>query len=256
MKIAIAGYVYVGRAYAAILQNYHETQLIDPKHFNGKKIGSDVDAVIICVATPVGLKGACNMIHVKEVIQDCPDVPILIKSTISLEGWEYLQSRFNNKNISFSPEFLRAAYALEDLRQQEYIMIGGKQTDFWVNLFKKIFPSCPHIIEADPKELILIKYFRNAYLATKISFFNQVFDFCKAAGINFEHVRKGIVLDKRIGVSHSKVTEERGFGGHCLPKDTYALKHSALYYGVDLSLIKLILEYNGNLLDENNKEPE
>ena len=106
MKIAIAGYGYVGRAYAAILQNYHETQLIDPKHFNGKKIGSDVDAVIICVATPVGLKGACNMIHVKEVIQDCPDVPILIKSTISLEGWEYLQSRFNNKNISFSPEFL------------------------------------------------------------------------------------------------------------------------------------------------------
>ena len=254
MRIAIAGYGFVGRAYAAILQNYHETEIIDPKHYD-RKISQNVDAVIVCVPTPSGIEGACNIIHIKEVLQDCPDVPILIKSTISLEGWNYIQSRFD-KNICFSPEFLRAEKALEDLRQQEYIMLGGKEVDFWTKLFKQIFASCPHIIEADPRELIAIKYFRNAYLATKVSFFNQVYDLCHASGINFEHVRKGIALDKRIGVSDTQVTKERGFGGHCLPKDVRAITHSALYYGLDLTIMKTILEYNNKVRNEINKESE
>lgn len=254
MKIAIAGYGFVGRAYAAILQNYHETEIIDPKHYD-RKISQNVDAVIVCVPTPSGIEGACNIIHIKEVLQDCPDVPILIKSTISLEGWNYIQSRFD-KNICFSPEFLRAEKALEDLRQQEYIMIGGKETTFWVNLFKKVFPSCPQIIEADPKELIAIKYFKNAYLATKVAFFNQVYDFCNVSGIDFNNVRKGIVLDRRIGQSHSQVTKERGFDGHCLPKDAEAITYSALYYGLNLSIIKEVIEYNNKVRDEANKKPE
>ncbi len=252
MKIAIAGYGFVGRAYAAILQNYYETEIIDPKHYD-RKVSKDVDCVIICVPTPEGNNGSCNMRHVSEVMRDCPDVPILIKSTISIEGWDHLTS-FYEKRMSYSPEFLRANTALEDLRQQESIMIGGAETDFWTKVFKQVFPSCPHIIEADPKELILIKYFRNSYLATKVSFFNQIYDLCKASGIDYEHVRKGIALDKRIGVSHTQVTEERGFGGHCFPKDIKAIKQSALYYGVDLTLIKESVSYNDRVRDEADKE--
>ena len=252
MKIAIAGYGFVGRAYAAILQNYYETEIVDPKHYD-RKVSQDVDGVIICVPTPEGNNGSCNMRHVSEVMRDCPDVPILIKSTISLEGWDHLTS-FYEKRMSYSPEFLRADTALEDLRQQESIMIGGAETDFWTKIFKQVFPSCPHIIEAEPKELILIKYFRNAFLATKVSFFNQIYDLCKASGINYEHVRKGIALDKRIGVSHTKVTKERGFGGHCFPKDIKAIKQSALYYGVDLTLIQESINYNNKVRDEADKE--
>ena len=58
------------------------------------------------------------------------------------------------------------------------------------------------------------------------------------------------MLDRRIGSSHSYVTNERGFGGHCLPKDTKAIKHSALYHGVDLSILKEILKYNESLKDD------
>ena len=252
MKIAIAGYGFVGRAYAAILQNYHEIEIIDPKHYD-RKISSDVEGVIVCVPTPEGNNGSCNMRHVSEVMRDCPDVPILIKSTISIEGWDHLTS-FYEKRMSYSPEFLRANTALEDLRQQELIMIGGAEVDFWTKIFKQVFPSCPHIIEAEPKELILIKYFRNAFLATKVSFFNQINDLCVASGIDFEHVRKGISLDKRIGASHTQVTVERGFGGHCLPKDAKAIKQSALYYGTDLTLIKESIDYNKRVRDEANKK--
>ena len=242
MKITIAGYGFVGQAYAAILQNYHELEMVDPKHYD-RKISQDTEAVIVCVSTPEDNNGGCNIRHVAEVMRDCPEVPILIKSTVSPEGWDHLTGYYE-KNMAFSPEFLRSGSALEDLRQQETIMLGGAHVDFWSTLFKQVFPNCPHIIEADPKELVLIKYFRNAYLATKVSFFNQVYDLCYASGINFEHVRKGIVLDRRIGASHSQVTKERGFGGHCLPKDTKAIKQSALHYGVDLGILREILNYN------------
>ena len=248
MKITIAGYGFVGRAYAAVLQNYHEVEIVDPKHYD-RKVSQDTEAVIICVPTPEGNNGSCNIRHVSEVMRDCPDVPILIKSTISIEGWDHLTS-FYEKRMSFSPEFLRGATALEDLRQQDTIMLGGAEVEFWSKLFKEVFPSCPHIIQAEPKELILIKYFRNSFLATKVSFFNQIHDLCKASSIDFEHVRKGVVLDRRIGASHSQVTKERGFGGHCFPKDTAAIKQSALYYGVNLSIIKESTEYNKLLKDE------
>jgi len=76
---------------------------------------------------------------------------------------------------------------------------------------------------------------------------------CKASGIDYEHVRKGIALDKRIGTSHTVVTKERGFGGHCFPKDIKAMKQSALYYGVDLTIIKEAIQYNETLKDENKK---
>lgn len=248
MKIGIAGYGHVGRAYAAVLQNYHETEIIDPKHYD-KKISSDVDAVVICVSTPKGLAGACNMLHVTDVLEDCPDVPILIKSTISVQGWSYINDKFDKK-IAYCPEFLRADKALDDIRQQEHIMIGGKEVSFWIKLFKEIFPSCPHIITANPEELIAVKYFRNAFLATKVSFFNQVYDFCKASGIDFDNVRKGVALDKRINASHTLVTKDRGFGGPCFPKDVEAIRCSALYYEVDLSIIAEIIKYNKDIKND------
>ena len=216
-------------------------------------MSQDTQAVIVCVPTPEGNNGSCNMRHVSEVMRDCPDVPILIKSTISIEGWDHLTS-FYEKRMSYSPEFLRANTALEDLRQQDTIMLGGAEVEFWSKLFKQVFPSCPHIIEAEPKELILIKYFRNAFLATKVSFFNQIYDLCKASGIDYDHVRKGISLDKRIGASHTQVTKERGFGGSCFPKDTAAIKQSALYYGVDLTLLKEAIKYNEKVKNEADKK--
>ena len=72
--------------------------------------------------------------------------------------------------------------------------------------------------------------------------------------MDFERIRKSIALDKRIGTSHTQVTKERGFGGHCFPKDIKAIKQSALYYGIDLSIIKEILNYNNKVRDEANKE--
>ena len=95
------------------------------------------------------------------------------------------------------------------------------------------------------EELILTKQLRNSYLALKVTFFNQVYDYCVGEGVDFERVRQLITADSRIGDSHSHVTAQRGFGGHCLPKDTHATVRSAqLSADRSMTLLEAALDYN------------
>ena len=104
---------------------------------------------------------------------------------------------------------------------------------------------------AKPEELILVKYFRNSFLATKVSFFNQIFDLCQSMDeVDYNTVRKLITVDERIGDGHSSVTEQRGFGGHCFPKDTQAIANTADKKNVDLSLLKEAIKYNNKIRKE------
>ena len=103
---------------------------------------------------------------------------------------------------------------------------------------------------SDPQELIAAKQLRNSFLALKVTYFNQVFDFCKSQDIDFESVRKIITNDNRINESHSFVTEERGFGGHCFPKDTLATLRSSQVSGSEMSLLHEIIEYNNKVKNE------
>ena len=102
-------------------------------------------------------------------------------------------------------------------------------------------------------ELILTKYFRNSFLATKVSFFNQVYDMCKMLNTNYSNVRSFITQDSRIGESHSYVTEDRGFGGHCFPKDTQALLATAENNNCNLSILKEAVEYNSTIKRKKNE---
>jgi len=245
MKIGIAGYGFVGQSHCAVLQDYHDILISDPVkgHYDDLRLA---DAIIICVSTPDD-NGKCNMDNVFNVIASAsPSVPILIKSTISLEGWDKLALEYPNSSITFSPEFLRAATALEDFKQTKEILIGGNATAFWSELFATAMDNigvriCP------PRELILTKYFRNAFLATKVAFFNQIHDLCEATGTNYDTVASTVSMDARIGTSHTAVTAERGFGGHCLPKDTSAISYSANLHNVELSIIDVAINYNSTI---------
>jgi UDPglucose 6-dehydrogenase len=103
---------------------------------------------------------------------------------------------------------------------------------------------------AVPEELILAKYFRNSFLATKVAFFNQIHDLCANTGVEYAAVRHIVADDPRIGHSHTEVTDARGFGGHCFPKDTAAIVHTASLVDVDLSLIKQAISYNRKIRKE------
>lgn len=247
MNITIAGYGFVGKAHAEAMKHYFTVNVVDPKLGPSTVKDNPCDALIICVSTPQHESGACNINNVYEVIASTPkEIPILIRSTISLEGWLYLKETFPNHKITYSPEFLRADTAERDFLNTGMIYYGGDNIPFWEGIFRKIFPRVISV-HTQAEELILVKYFRNAFLATKVSFFNQVYDMCESFGINYKSVAAGIGQDPRIGNSHTEVTAARGWGGHCFPKDVAALLHTAELEGVDLSLIQEAVNYNNRV---------
>jgi UDPglucose 6-dehydrogenase len=247
MKLGIAGYGFVGKAHEKIFKGTHEIIISDPAqgHYGNIK---HADAIIICVSTPQKeISGHCDVTNVCDVINEAPDVPILIKSTISPEGWRLIKDTCKNQNITFSPEFLRAAHWEEDATAKKDFYFGGASVGFWSDLFLQALGKI-NITPAEPEELILMKQLRNSYLALKVTFFNQVFDYCKGEGVDFETVRKLMTQDERIGDSHSYVTQERGFGGHCLPKDTLATIRSAVASAdTRMTLLEEALDYNNSI---------
>jgi UDPglucose 6-dehydrogenase len=253
MKILICGYGFVGKVHALALSNKdHDIQIYDPAYDIYKERLANPDAVVICVSTPQEKDGSCNIANVYECIAgiENDEAPILIKSTISLEGWRLLLEDFPNKKISFSPEFLRADYAWEDFKKQEVVYVGGGDNIFWASLlsiFLGVKVQC-----ADPESLILAKYFRNSFLATKVAFFNQIEDLCNKAGVDGDKVCDIVTADTRIGTSHSYVYQdhERGFGGHCFPKDTLALLKTGEEYDYDLTILREAVAYNKKLRGE------
>lgn len=242
MKIGIAGYGFVGQAQELLLKDYHEILISDPDKGHYADL-QHADAIIVCVSTPQGSHGGCKMDNVFNVIDSAPNVPILIKSTLSVEGWKMLEHVFPNYNITFSPEFLRAEHWREDALNTRHFYLSGKSTQFWSDVLLHALGPISISIEK-PAELVASKALRNSFLALKVSFFNQVFDYCEAHGLEYQQVADIIGADERIGNSHTAITEQRGFGGHCFPKDVNAIVHSAKAYNSKFTLLEEAIEYN------------
>ena len=250
MKLTLIGYGFVGKAVYELLKNHYDIKIVDPT-YNNNEIQDDSDGYIVCVPTPSTVTGVCDMSIVESVIKECPNSkPILIKSTISLEGWKQLETY--NKEITFSPEFLTAANANEDFKNQDKMLFGGGNKEFWNDVFIECKAFDP--IYATVEELILTKYLRNSFLATKVAFFNEAFNLCETAGIDYNQVKALVGMDDRITHSHMQVPGpdgERGFGGACFPKDTKALLHSAEEIGCSLLILESAVKSNQQLRSKN-----
>ena len=242
MKIGIAGYGFVGQAQELILKDYHDIIISDPaKGYYGDL--RHADAIIICVSTPQGSHGGCKMDNVFNVLDSAPNVPVLIKSTISVEGWKMIDHAFPQFSLTFSPEFLRAAHWREDALKTKHFYLGGKGTQFWSDILLQALGPISISIE-DPADLVAAKVLRNSFLALKVSFFNQVFDYAQAHGLDYEAVANIVGADERIGYSHTGITKERGYGGHCFPKDIRAVIKSGQAYNARLTLLEEADAYN------------
>jgi|TARA_B110000914_G_C15510342_1_gene470472 UDPglucose 6-dehydrogenase len=248
MRITIAGYGFVGKAMEAYLQQTsNQIAVIDPKISSKKISTTEPNGVIVCVSTPQSADGSCDMSNVIDVLSDIePKTPVLLKSTISLEGWNKLRHKFPTHLISYSPEYIRAETANQDMLNNIDIKLGGGNFYWWERTLQRN-DKLVKVSYARPEDLILAKYFRNSFLATKVAFFNQIYDLCNATGIDYEAVASLITEDNRIGDSHTRVTSERGFGGHCFPKDTQAILKTANDNNIDLTLIEQAILYNNQI---------
>jgi UDPglucose 6-dehydrogenase len=161
---------------------------------------------------------------ISKIIQKNVSTPILIKSTVPQGYTKRLQAHYPNVPIIFSPEFLREGSALEDNLHPHRIIVGNTES-LGLNiaeLFASFALNEPEILLMDSDEAEAVKLFSNAYLATRICFFNELDTFALAHNLDTQSILDGVTSDPRIGSHYCNPSF--GYGGYCLPKDTKQLE--------------------------------
>lgn len=214
----------------------------------------DNDVIFICVGTPSGQDGQADIQYVRQIatsIGRCMNgyKLIVVKSTVPVGTQRLIvqwirsaQVHASPFDVASNPEFLREGMALSDAISPDRIIIGT-DSDLAVKLLKELYQSlsCPIVITT-PATAELIKYAANAYLATKISYINELAKLCDKLGLNVKEVAHGIGLDPRIGLSFLQAGI--GYGGSCFPKDTSALVRLADELDSRLTLVEQAVSVN------------
>ena len=166
---------------------------------------------------------------------------------VSTDKWN---KRFNSSGlyIVFNPEFLTEANAVEDYKNQNRIIVGGERpyTSIVKVVFEKAFPQVP-IFKTSSTIAEMIKYVTNTFLATKVSFANEMYQICQGLDIDYDKVIEYAKYDDRLGKSHWSVPGhdgDFGYGGHCFPKDVAALNYVASEMNISTKILSSTIEKN------------
>lgn len=220
----------------------------------------------VAVPTPMMESGECDTTIVESVIQEIADVTrneknvkriVMLKSTVppgSVDGWN---RKFNDKGVQIvhNPEFLTERNALNDFKNQDRIVLGGPKVavNRCRDMYSIAYPNVP-VVKTSAVNAEMNKYVINTFLATKVSFANEIYQICeklkeRGEDVDYDRIVEIASLDKRLGTSHWKVpgpmpsddekrTLLRGFAGSCFIKDIHALMHEAETLGVDPKVLK------------------
>ena len=131
MNLAIIGYGFVVKALDSMLKKAHNTTIVDPA-YTDNAIPRDSDGYVICLPTPSAEDESCDMSIIVDVLDSLPHKAAVL---ISLEGWKKITTTYPDLDVTFSPEFLTAANAVEDFNSQDTMLIGGGYYDFWIRCF-------------------------------------------------------------------------------------------------------------------------
>tara|TARA_B100000809_G_scaffold187705_1_gene186012 strand:- start:116 stop:904 length:789 start_codon:yes stop_codon:yes gene_type:complete len=259
-ELLLVGYGIVGTAVYEGLGPDNRVQILDPdKDFTLEDDYSDYsyyDGIILCLPTPKGAQGECDDMMVEQYIHEirlaAPYVPILIKSTISIELVELLE---DDVKLTYNPEFLTENNSSEEFQHQKFAIFGGHQSAFWNSIFVNSGIKIDKVRFTSMKNAAFTKYAINSFLATKVIFFNELKGLYNKSNTRitdseFDSLTELISLDERIGDSHMMVPGsdmEYGFGGMCLPKDTLAFATSASRAGSPLKLLEEAILINNEL---------
>lgn len=221
-------------------------QMNNEAKFVSKEEALKSDLHLVCVPTPMRQEsGECNVSIVESVVREIasasPYAEIVIKSTVPVGTCERLAQETKSR-ILFNPEFLTEANAFEDFVNLEYQIFGFTSTykAFLTNLHdlyegSKCFRKIKYYHKIGSQEAELVKLTRNCYLAVRLSFFNEIKQFCDKAGVDFYDVVTYAGLDKRVGAHYNKVPGpdgKPGFSKSCLPKDLNNLMFAMESVGV------------------------
>ena len=261
--IGIIGQGFVGNAVYQKFKNYYDVLTYD---LDESKSNSNVNEIIckctnifICLPTPMNSDGSCNVNIVEQVLTEIDLTTdnletkrnIIIKSTIPPGTTTRWNHTFESLNIVFNPEFLTEANAVSDYANQGRIILGGVRpaTTELKTIFSKVFPKA-HIIKTDSTHAEMVKYLTNTFLATKVSFANEMYSLCNQLNVDYDKVVEYATLDDRLGKSHWNVPGpdgDFGFGGHCFPKDLAAILHLSEKLNTMNNVLCAVQETNNNV---------
>ncbi|MCA9344980.1 UDP-glucose/GDP-mannose dehydrogenase family protein, partial [Candidatus Saccharibacteria bacterium] len=219
---------------------------------------AEAEVIFLALPTPSNENGSADLSYILDVAEQLGEIlkhytVIVDKSTVPV-GTASRVTNIISKNTKKSfdvvsnPEFLREGQAINDFFNPDRIVIGSnskKATEIMKDLYKPLIIQLnTKIILTDPASAEMIKYAANSFLATKISFINQISGFCELVGADIEKVKQGIGADSRIGDKF--LNPGPGFGGSCFPKDVSAFIHMADSEKHDLSILKSVFSVNTN----------
>ncbi len=255
MKIGIIGKGFVGSAvqfgFSPNTGSDAEVRIYD-KDANKSthsldEVVNNSDFIFLSVPTPANENGSINLDIVEDILNEINKViknnPILLlRSTMVPGSTQNFKDKFPNLNLVFNPEFLTERSAKFDFINQSRYVIGGdpKHTSKVANMYRWRFGESISLIETNYETAELIKYMSNCFLATKVSFMNEMKLVSDLCGADWDMAVEGFIRDGRIGHSHINVPGhdgKLGFGGVCFPKDMLAMIFLGQSLGLDMDTL-------------------
>jgi UDPglucose 6-dehydrogenase len=252
MKLTSIGYGYVGGSVGEVLKQKYDLHIIDPSlGFTEEEYKFQVDGIILCLPAPTLEDGTVDyslleqyLIKIKE---KNPTVPVLIKSTILPDFANKMLSL--NENANFSPEYLTAVNAKEDFKNSKFMVFSGAHGQFWEDTFRKCL-NVEKVVHCEPYQAAFMKHTINSFLATKVIWFNELYQLYSKYGDDYNVLKELVQMDDRLGKSHMSVPGpdgEFGFGGACFPKDTKAFSTFAKSEDSAMKLIEKSIIINQDI---------
>jgi len=238
-----------------VIKNYRNKKLNFSTDL--KKSIKQSDIIFICVGTPTKKGGSsADLSQIFNVAREiCSSINkfkiIITKSTVPVTTGDEIEKillKKNNKSkfsVLSNPEFLREGEAIRDFNYPDRIVVGSndkKSIRIMKNLYAPLISKGAQYVNTSRRAAELIKYASNAFLATKITFINEIANLCEKTGINVEDISIGMGLDKRIGSRFLRAGP--AYGGSCFPKDTKAITSTGDKFKVNLSVIKSVIKSN------------
>jgi len=214
----------------------------------------DAEFVFICVGTPQGVDGEADLQYVRFAVEEIAramdhELIIINKSTVPVGTGDWVANivkETQTKPIDFHvvscPEFLREGSAVKDFFNPDRIVLGSTDRDAADQVAQLHLALRAPIVVTDLRTAEMIKYASNAFLATKISFINEIANICEALGADVKEVASGMGYDTRIG--NRFLDAGVGYGGSCFPKDVQALAYMAQVHGTHPQLLEAVMQIN------------
>lgn len=275
MEVGIVGQGFVGTAVREGLKSSHNVHTYDKfktsaSTMNLENLVKHSDIIFVCVPTPMDSEtGVAHtgivesvILEIDNIAEDVGNTPtLIIKSTVPPGTTRRMHERVRYCDVIFSPEFLTEANAINDFKNQTRTVLGvptGVDASNVVKMFQQAFPDVP-VYQAKPAEAEMCKYITNNFLTVKVSFANEIYDICDSLHIDYNEAVALAKLDTRLGDSHWMVPGpdgDRGYGGHCFPKDIAAIRYVASQGVVPTPVLDATVATNNRVREDRDWEAQ